>query len=107
MSMRLTMEELERLAAGQGPGSGTYQYHEGIETSQHLVWYQPTVRSRIMDAVQQGGALTRRQIADAIGVKKAPWVVEWIERLVAEGWLTRIESRTPQGMIVWIYEVKR
>lgn len=106
-NVRITIEELERLAAGQGHDAETYQYHEGIETSQHVVWYQPTVASRIMDAVQRGGALNRRQIADALGVKKAPWLVEWIERLVTEGWLTRIEARTPQGAIMWIYEVRK
>jgi hypothetical protein len=103
---RITIEELERLAIGQGQDTGTYRHPEGIETSQHVVWYQPTVASRIMNAVQQGGALTRRQIAEAIGVKKAPWVVQRIEQLVTEGYLTRIEARTPQGVIMWIYEVR-
>jgi hypothetical protein len=103
---RITIEELERLAVGQGQDTGTYRHPEGIETSQHVVWYQPTVASRIMNAVQQGGALTRRQIAEAIGVKKAPWVVQRIEQLVTEGYLTRIEARTPQGVIMWIYEVR-
>lgn len=105
--MRLTMEELERLAVGQGSDAGTYRHHEGIETSQHVVWVQPTISSRIMHVVQQGGALTRRQIADGLGLKKTPWLVQCIERLVSEGHLTRIEARTPQGIIMWIYEVRR
>lgn len=104
---QITIEELERLAVGQGPDAGTYQHHQGIETSHNLVWYQPTISARIMDAVQQGGAVTRRQIADGLGLKKTPWLVTCIERLVSEGWLTRIEARTPQGVIMWIYEVRR
>jgi hypothetical protein len=106
--VRMSIEELERLAVGQGPDAGTYQHHDGADTSQHLVWYQPTIQSRVMDAIQQGGALmTRRQIADALGLRKTPWLVGVIEQLVSAGYLVKIEARTPQGVIMWIYEVRR
>ena len=105
--MRLTMEELERLAAGQGHSLRTSRDYDGPETSRDVLWYQPTIASRIMDVVQRGGAVTRRQIADGLGLKKTPWLVQCIERLAAEGYLTRIEARTPQGVIMWIYEVRR
>lgn len=104
---RFTVEELERLAVGQGPDTDTYRYPDGIGTSQHVVWYQPTIYSRIMDAVGRGGALTRRQIANELGLKKTPWLVDRIDRLAAEGYLTRIEARTPQGIIMWVYEVRK
>lgn len=105
---RLTMEELERLAVGQGDDAGTYRHPEGIETSQHVIWYQPTISARVMDAVQQGGALmTRRQIANALGIKKTPWLVGVIEQLVSAGHLVKVEARTPQGVIMWLYEVRR
>lgn len=104
---RFTMQQLEQLAVGQGPDADTYRNYDGIDTSQHLIWYQPTIYSRIMHVMEQGGALTRRQIADALGLKKTPWLVDRIDRLAAEGYLARIEARTPQGMIMWLYEVKR
>ena len=104
---RFTMEDLERLAVGQGPDADTYRYQDGADTSQHLVWYQPTIQGRIMDVMQRGGALTRRQIAEALGLKKTPWLIDRIDRLAAEGYLTRIEARTPQGIIMWVYEVRK
>jgi hypothetical protein len=69
---------------------------------------QPTIYARIMDVVIQGDrAMTRLEIARALGLKKTPWLVTAIERLATDGYLTRIESRTPQGVIMWLYEVTR
>lgn len=105
---RYTLEQLERLSVGQGDSINTSQYQDGAETSRHLIWMQPTVYARIMDAVIQADrAVTRLEIARAMGLKKTPWLVQAIERLVTDGWLTRIESRTPQGVIMWLYEVNR
>lgn len=105
--VKFTMEDLERLAVGQGQGIDTSRYPEGSETSQNVVWMQPTISARIWDVVQQGGAMTRSQIAQALGLKKTPWLVQSIERLAAEGYLNRIEGRTPQGIVMWVYEVRK
>lgn len=104
---RLTMEQLEQLAIGQGIDAGTSQHLEGAGTSQHLVWYQPTVYTRILDAVERGGAHTRLEIARWLGVKKTVWLVQSIEKLVTAGYLTRIEGRAPWGTIMWFYEVRK
>jgi hypothetical protein len=104
---RFTMQDLERLSVGQGTGIDTSRYPEGSDTSQHLVWMQPTIYARIWDAVQQGGAMTRLEIARALGVKKSPWLVQAIERLAADDYLVKIESRTPQGVVMWMYEVRK
>lgn len=102
--MRLTRQQLEEMER-QGRGIDTSRYQEGIDTSQHLIWMQPTINARILDAVDRAAQpISRRQIADALGVKKTPWLVNAIERLAAEGYLIRYEGRTPQGMIVWLYE---
>jgi hypothetical protein len=103
---RMTIAQLERLA-GQGSGTDTYRDHEDIETSQHVVWMQPTIYSRIMDVMERGGALSRLQIAQALGLKKTPWLVDRIERLAADGYIAKLESRTPQGVVMWIYEVRK
>jgi hypothetical protein len=104
---RFTMLDLERIAAGQGSDAETCQYPDSADTSQHVVWLQPTIYSRIMDAIERGGALTRLQVARALGLKKTPWLVDRIERLAAEGHIAKIEARTPQGVIMWVYEVRK
>jgi hypothetical protein len=102
--VRLTRQQLEEMER-QGRGIDTSRYQEGIDTSQHLIWMQPTIAARILDAVERAGQkITRKQIADALGLHKTPWLVSAIERLAAEGYLVRYEGRTPQGMIVWLYE---
>lgn len=104
---RFTIEDLQRLA-GEGRSTDTSRYPDGTDTSQHLLWVVPTISARIWDAVNRsGGALTRRQIADALGLKKTPWLCQCIERLVAEGYLVRTEGRSPQGFAMYWYEVKR
>lgn len=105
--MRLTRQQLEEMEQ-QGRGVDTSQYRDGADTSRHLVWMQPTIYARIMDAVGGAGQpLTRLEIARALGLKKTPWLVAAIERLAIDGYLTRIESRTPQGVIMWLYQVNR
>ena len=105
---RYTLDQLERLAVGQGDSISTSQYQDGADTSRHLIWMQPTIYARIMDAlIQSDRAITRLEIARALGLKKTPWLVQAIERLVTDGYVTRIESRTPQGVIMWLYEVAR
>jgi hypothetical protein len=101
--VRLTRQQLEEMEQ-QGSGTDTYRYHEGTDTSQHLIWMQPTISARILDCVERAGQpISRRQIADALGLRKTPWLVSAIERLAAAGYLIRYEGRTPQGMIVWLY----
>jgi hypothetical protein len=104
---RFTMSDLERIAAGQGSDAGTSQHLDSAGTSQHVIWYQPTIYSRIMDAVERGGAHTRLEIARYLGVKKSPWLVDRIERLAAEGHIVKIESRSETGTILWVYEVRK
>jgi hypothetical protein len=92
--------------ARQGRDTDTYQNPEGIGTSQHLVWMQPNIYARIQDVCDRAGQpLTRLQIARALGLSKTPWLVAAIDRLANEGYLIRIEGRTPQGYLVWLYEV--
>lgn len=101
-----TMKQLEAMA-GQGDGADTYQNHSDTDTSRSIVWMQPTIYSRIVDVVSRGGAMTRRQIADALQLKKTPWLVTAIERLVSEGHLIKFNSVTKQGVIMCVYEVAK
>lgn len=102
------MEELERLAVGQGDSPETSRDHRSPGTSRNLVWYQPTIYARILDVVSGAGQpMTRLEIARALGIKKTPWFRQALDRLVTEGELNRIEARTAWGALVWLYEVRR
>jgi hypothetical protein len=105
---RYTLDQLERLAVGQGNGPGTSRDQDSPGTSQDVIWMQPTIAALIMDVVDRAGQpMTRLEIARALGKKKTPWLRDAIERLVNDGHLTRIEGRAPWGTIMWLYEVKR
>lgn len=101
-----TMKQLEALA-GQGSSADTYQHQTGSKTSRPIVFMQPTIYSRIIDIVNRGGAMTRRQIADALQLKKTPWLILAIEKLAAEGYLIKTSSVTKQGVLLWLYEVAK
>src|SRR5579871_3775218 len=79
-----TMQELEALAAKysqQGRGEERPQ-------SRHVPYQPPPLKRDIQRSIYNvvysagGAALTRRQIADAIGIKKTTWLEAHIERLV-------------------------
>lgn len=106
--MKFTMEDLERLAVGQGVGPETSRDLNSPETSRDVVWMQPTISALIMDVVSRAGrAMTRLEIARALNKKKSPWLRAAIDRLVTEKQLTRTEGRTSWGAPVWLYEVAR
>ena len=52
-----------------------------------------------------GGALTRAQIAHALGLKKHPQLIAEIEKLVTRGVLLRNEMRTNKGAPCFVYSV--
>lgn len=96
--------DLERLA-GEGDSSATYRNSNSSATFHYPTLMRPTLQSRIYDAVVKGGTMTRRQIADALGVKKAPWVNAAIEQLVSDGYLVKYEAQSDKRSFMWLYEV--
>jgi len=106
---RYTLTDLERLASGAGDtDTASYQYHNGIGTNQHYSLMQPTIQWRIYQALlEMNGAGTRLQIARHLGIKKTPWLTQSIEGMVSDGYLTRREGVSKQGMLMFWYEVKR
>lgn len=75
--------------------------------------YAPPPRKRdmereIYDAIYRAGrAVTRREIAQALGLVKATWINQHIEHLVTEKYLIRIEEPYRPGFPKYLYEVAR
>ena len=101
-----TIETLERLLS-EGGRDNTSQNHNGHDTS-HVPPLAPAhIRSRIyrvvLDATE---AVSRAQIAKALKIKKTPWLLQAIEGLVSDGYLTRSQSIRPNGVVMYWYKVK-
>ena len=106
---QFTMHDLERLVATKEQGRNLVK--ERPQT--RVVPYQPPplkrdIQRSIYNAVYNaGGAVSRRQIADAIGIKKTTWLEAHIERLVQDCHLVRIAKPYRPGMMQYFYEVQR
>lgn len=69
---------------------------------------QKTTRERIYEAcVKANGAVTRAQIAKAIGIRKSTWLCSVIESLVSDGYLHRTQSHWVNGVVMFYYEAVR
>jgi DNA-binding GntR family transcriptional regulator len=91
-----TLAELEALVRSKGEGTRH-------DTSRDHV----PVQDRIVDAIIRAGQpLSRGEIAEALGLKKTPWLMNAIEGLVYRGVLTRYETIRYNGMLMYFYEVK-
>lgn len=94
---QFTIAELEALVRLKGEG-------DRHDTSRDHV----PVQDRIVDALQRAGQpLSRGEIAEALKLKKTPWLMNAIEGLVYHGVLTRHETIRYNGMLMYFYEVKR
>lgn len=75
--------------------------------------YAPPPRKRdmereIYDAVYRAGrAVSRLEIAQALGLVKATWINQHIEHLVTQKYLVRIEEPYRPGFPKYSYEVAR
>lgn len=103
----LTMKQLELLV---GEGSCNEQAHTA---NRHVPVYeaplrQKTTRERIYEAVAKSdGAVTRAQIAKAVGIRKSTWLCSVIEGLVSDGYLHRTQSHWVNGVVMFWYEAVR
>jgi len=69
---------------------------------------EPSLQERIYRFVADSGrAVTRAEIAKALGLVKATWLNKHIEALVAEGYLQRQQGTWTNGVVMYRYEVKR
>jgi len=41
----------------------------------------------VVVSARDGGGVTRKEICDAIGLKKSPYTIDLIEKCVSDGWL--------------------
>jgi hypothetical protein len=103
-----TIAQLEHLAQHAGDIHVTYRDRNAHDTSHSAPLSSPDVRTRIYGAVTRaGGAITRAQIAVALGVKKTPWLTDHIERLVTDGYLMKLSGCWRNGALMFWYDVQR
>lgn len=102
----MRIEELERLVAAQQAGQGN-SHHTSRDSQGNVTFHrQPTPQERVYNAVLEAGrAVTRGDIAKALGLRKTPWLNGVIEGLVADGYLTRTHGTWKNGVVMYLYEV--
>lgn len=67
-----------------------------------------TLEQRIFIAVAQAGrAVTRREIARAVGLKSTGWLNGKIDGMVNDGYLRREHGRHYNGVTKFLYEVNQ
>lgn len=105
--MQFTIAQLERLVE-QGGGIDTSRYQNSIDTS-HATPLSPVhIRDRVYAVVAKcDGGVSRTDIAKALKVKKTPWLINTIESLVADCFLTKVTTVRPNGVIMYCYYVNR
>lgn len=94
--------------------ASTREQGDSHDTSRHpsdnVTFHPPPaprdVRRDIYNAVYSAGrAISRADIAKALGVKKTPWLCAHVERLVDEGYLVKLTGAAPNGATMYFYEV--
>lgn len=89
-------------------GNDTSRYQNGNDTS-HKKLPSPRDYNReiYLFAASQSGGVTRGEIAKHLGLKKTPWLIEKIDALVSDGFLTRTNGTFRNGFLVYRYEVNQ
>lgn len=94
------------VAAGQGGGYSTSQNHNSLKTLQHAPLAPEHIRDRIYKVVGASErAVSRAEIAKALGLKKTPWLNAAIEGLVTDGYLTREHIIRSNGVVMYYYGI--
>jgi len=68
------------------------------------------IRQKIVDNCceeRSGAGLTRKQIADCVGLKKSPHLYGIINDLVEDGWLIEKTRPRPNGSFEFVYKFYR
>lgn len=80
----------------------------GHVTSRDLPHAPLTIEQRIFNFVwSYGGAVTRREIAKALGLSSTGWLNSKIDGLVSTGYLRRTAYQYRQNMSTYKYEVNQ
>lgn len=88
------------------PALGTSRESKGNDTSRQLPQFYRDYEKEIYLFVSTSDrAVTRQEICKELKLKKAPWLIDKIERLVEMGFLNRIHGTWRNGALVFFYEV--
>jgi len=80
----------------------------GHVTTRELPPTPATLEQRIFIAVaQSGGAVTRREIAKAVGLKSTGWLNSKIDSMVNDGFLRRNHGTHYNGVVKFLYEINQ
>lgn len=106
------MAKLRRTEAGdfikEGSPYVTAHNQNGHVTSHEIPEAPLTLEQRIYVAVwTSGGAMTRREIAKAVGLKSTGWLNGKIDGMVKDGFMCRNHGTHTNGWIKYEYEVIR
>ena len=102
----LDLRSAPRDGAGNLIGQGIFSA-PSRDGSRHVTFSrEPTLEERIYTAVwKSGGALSRADIARALGRAKATWLNTRIEAMVSSGQLARRVGAHTNGFAMYFYEV--
>lgn len=97
-----------QLAVGEGQNL-TSRDSIGDKTSYRVPSFVVDIKREILQAVYDasGVALTRAQIAKAVGRKKTPWLTNQIEELVKRGYLVREHGTWKNGCLMFWYRINQ
>lgn len=89
-------------------GNGTSYDAIGNVTSHPLPSFVRDYEREIyLFVATSGGAVSRAQIAKALGLKKTRWLFDKIDRLVEHGYLTASHGMWKNGVLMYFYEVNQ
>lgn len=96
------------ILTGESGSHVTSQDANSHVTSRDVVLAPDPIRAIIWKfAALSGRAVSRAEIAKALGRKKSSWINPHIEGLVRDHWLERTQSQRPNGVVMFWYTARR
>ena len=93
-----------RLLVGEGTRIVKGQSAIGNVPIVDIPSFQRDIRKDILTAIaDHGGAVSRRDIAEALGLRKTTWLNSVIEELVDRGFVTRHHQTWRNGVPMYFY----
>jgi hypothetical protein len=87
-------------------GNDTSRNRNGDDTSRKIPQYRRDYEREIyLWIATENRAVNRGEICKAMKLKKTNWLIEKIERLVADGFLIRSNGTYRNGFLVYLYQV--
>lgn len=105
-----SLAELDQLVAAKEQGGSyiTSQDQSSHVTARSLPSFRRDIQRDIYGAVLSAGrAVSTGEIAKLLELKKTPWLRDRIQQLVDGDYLVKTEALWRNGVIMYLYEVRR